>query len=52
MEGVSGDRLAIETTVYEGYLYSRVKTDDSRRAVAVPEDIRPIIEVWKGREGA
>ena len=44
-----GDRLTIETTAYEGHLYSRVKTDDSRSAVAVPQDIRQIIEAWKGQ---
>ena len=44
-----GDRLAIETTAFEGHLYSRVKTDDSRSAVAVPEDIRQIMEAWKGQ---
>jgi hypothetical protein len=44
-----GDRLTIETTAYEGHLYSRVKTDDSRSAVAVPQDIRQIMEAWKGQ---
>jgi integrase len=42
-----GDRLMIETTAYEGHLYNRVKTESSRSAVPVPEDIRTIIEAWK-----
>lgn len=42
-----GDRLAIETTAYEGHLYNRVKTEASRSTVPIPEDIRPIIEAWK-----
>ena len=42
-----GDRLTIETTAYEGHLYSRVKTEASRNAVPVPADVRPIIEAWK-----
>lgn len=41
------DRIAIETTAYEGHLYHRVKTEASRSTVPVPEDIRPIIEAWK-----
>ena len=42
-----GDRIIIETTAYEGRLYARVKTEASRSAVPVPEDIRPFIEAWK-----
>ncbi|HYL14898.1 MAG TPA: site-specific integrase [Terriglobales bacterium] len=42
-----GDRIVIETTAYEGRLYARVKTEASRSAVPVPEDIRPFIEAWK-----
>lgn len=41
------DRLMIETTAFEGQLYKRVKTEHSRSAVPVPEDVRPIIEAWK-----
>jgi integrase len=42
-----GDRLVIETTAYEGQVYDRVKTEESRNAVPIPEDIQPIIEAWK-----
>lgn len=42
-----GDRLIIETTAFEGRLYKRVKTESSRSAVPIPEDIRPIIEAWR-----
>ena len=42
-----GDRLVIETTAFEGRLYHRVKTNASRSAVPIPEDIRPIVEAWK-----
>ena len=41
-----GDRLIIETTAFEGRLYKRVKTEASRGAVSIPEDIRPSIEAW------
>ena len=44
----AGDRLIIQNTAYEGRLYKgKVKTDDSREAVPVPEGIRPIIEAWR-----
>jgi integrase len=42
-----GSRLMIETTAFEGRLYKRVKTEDSRSAVPIPEDVRPIIDAWK-----
>ena len=42
-----GDRLIIETTAFEGRLYKRVKTEASRGAVSIPEDVRPIVEAWR-----
>jgi integrase len=43
-----GDRLIIHSTAYEGELYrGRVKTDASRGAVPIPDDIIPIIEAWR-----
>jgi integrase len=42
-----GDKVVIQSTAYEGQLYERVKTDESRSAVPIPEDIRPIIEAWR-----
>jgi integrase len=41
------DKLVVQTTAFEGKLYQRMKTDASRSAVPVPEDIRPIIEAWR-----
>jgi integrase len=41
-----GDSL-IHSTAYEGELYSgQVKTEASRNAVPIPDDIAPIIEAW------
>jgi hypothetical protein len=41
----AGDRLIIHSTAYEGQLYSgKLKTDDSRDAIPIPEGIRPVIE--------
>jgi integrase len=43
-----GDRLVIHSTAYEGELYrGRVKTDASRSAVPIPDDIIPIVEAWR-----
>lgn len=43
-----GDSLMIHSTAYEGKLYSgQVKTETSRNAVPVPDDIAPIIEAWR-----
>lgn len=43
-----GDRLIIHSTAYEGELYrGRVKTDASRSAVPIPDDIMPIVEAWR-----
>lgn len=42
------DRLVIHSTAYEGHLYEgKVKTEASRDSVPIPEDIRPVIEVWR-----
>jgi integrase len=44
----SGDRLIIQSTAYEGKLFpGKVKTNASRNAVPIPEDIRTIIEAWR-----
>jgi hypothetical protein len=44
----AGDRLIIHSTAYEGRLYEeKVKTEASRESVPIPEDIRPVIEVWR-----
>jgi integrase len=44
----AGDRLVIHSTAYEGRLYEgKLKTDDSRDAIPIPEDIRPAIEAWR-----
>lgn len=41
----AGDRLITQSTAYEGKLFpGKVKTNVSRGAVPIPEDIRPIIE--------
>lgn len=43
-----GDRLMIHSTAYEGELYrGQVKTEESRNAVPVPDDIIPVIEAWR-----
>lgn len=43
-----GDRLVIHSTAYEGELYrGRVKTDASRSAVPIPDDIIPVVEAWR-----
>ena len=42
-----GDTLVVETTAYEGEVYDQVKTEESRNAVPIPEDVQPIIEAWK-----
>jgi len=43
-----GDRLMIHSTAYEGELYrGQVKTDASRSAVPIPDDIMPIVETWR-----
>ena len=42
-----GDTLVVETTAYEGEIYDQVKTEESRNAVPIPEDVQPIIEAWK-----
>ncbi len=44
---LSRDRLMIHSTAYEGKLYGTVKTEASRSAVPVPEDLVPIIEAWR-----
>ncbi|HWO39729.1 MAG TPA: site-specific integrase [Candidatus Acidoferrum sp.] len=43
-----GDSLMIHSTAYEGELYrGQVKTEASRNAVPIPDDIVPIIEAWR-----
>jgi integrase len=43
-----GDRLVIHSTAYEGELYrGRVKTEASRSAIPIPDDIIPIVESWR-----
>ena len=43
-----GDRLMIHSTAYEGELYrGQVKTEESRNAVPIPDDIIPIVEEWR-----
>lgn len=43
-----GDRFMIHSTAYEGVLYrGQVKTDASRNAVPIPDDIIPVIEAWR-----
>ncbi len=44
----AGDRSIVHSTAYEGRLYEgKVKTEASRDSVPIPEDIRPVIEVWR-----
>jgi integrase len=44
----AGDRLVIHSTAYEGRLYEgKLKTDESRDAIPIPEDIRPAMEAWR-----
>lgn len=44
----TGDRLIIHSTAYEGRLYiGKVKTDESRNSIPIPEAIRPVIEAWR-----
>ena len=44
-----GDRLLVQSTAFEGVLYEgKVKTRGSKTTVPLPEDIRPVIEAWKG----
>jgi len=43
-----GDKLTIHSTAYEGELYrGQVKTDASRSAIPIPDDIIPIVEAWR-----
>jgi hypothetical protein len=43
-----GDSLMIHSTAYEGKLYrGQVKTEASRNAVPIPDDIVPITEAWR-----
>jgi integrase len=42
-----GDQLVIQGTAFEGRLYPQVKTEESRNAIPMPEDLRPILEGWK-----
>ena len=43
-----GDRFMIHSTAYEGELYrGQVKTDASRNAVPIPDDIIPVVEAWR-----
>lgn len=44
-----GDQLVIQGTAFEGHLYPQVKTEESRNAIPVPDDIRPIIDGWRER---
>jgi hypothetical protein len=38
----------IHSTAYEGELYcGQVKTDASRSAVPIPDDIMPIVQAWR-----
>jgi integrase len=41
------DTLFVETTAYEGQVYEQVKTEESRNFVAIPDDVKPMIEAWK-----
>jgi integrase len=43
----TGDQLMIQNTAFEGRLYESVKTEASRDVVAIPDEIRPIIERWR-----
>lgn len=44
----AGDRLIIHSTAYEGRLYNgKVKTEESRNSIPIPEAIRPVIEAWR-----
>src|SRR3984893_12404187 len=43
-----GDKLMIQSTAYEGQLYTgKVKTKASRSVVPIPDSIQPIIECWR-----
>lgn len=43
-----GDKLIIQGTAYQGKLFlGKVKTNASRNAVPISEDIQPIFEAWK-----
>lgn len=43
-----GDSLMIHNTAYEGRLYrGQVKTEASRNAIPIPDDIVPVIEAWR-----
>ncbi len=44
----AGDELIPLNTTFEGQLYEgRLKTQESRNAIPIPEDVIPIIEAWR-----
>jgi integrase len=44
----AGDHFVIYDTAYEGVLYEgKVKTEDSRARIPIPQRVRPYIEAWK-----
>lgn len=44
----AGDHLIVYDTAYEGALYEgKVKTEDSRARIPIPERVRPYIDAWK-----
>ena len=48
MIGKPWPKLSIHSTAYEGELYrGQVKTDASRSAIPIPDDIIPIVEAWR-----
>jgi integrase len=44
----AGDHFVVYDTAYEGVLYEgKVKTEDSRARIPIPERVRPYIEAWR-----
>ncbi len=44
----AGDSLIVYDTAYEGALYQgKVKTEDSRARIPIPQRVRPYIEAWR-----
>jgi integrase len=44
----AGDHFIVYDTAYEGTLYEgKVKTEDSRARIPIPERVRPYIEAWR-----
>ena len=43
-----GDHLIVYDTAYEGVLFEgKVKTEDSRARIPIPERVRPYVEAWR-----